>query len=144
LIANEGNPPATYPKALALTLLLRDCASTAVDWNVVLDFVSNLPDKFADEPEIQENRAFAGSQTGDDVRAIAELQTLIDLKGPTPERLGLLGGRHKRLAKLKTRSEEERRQALDKAIGYYEQGMELDLNAYYCSSNLPRLYRKRG
>jgi hypothetical protein len=64
--------------------------------------------------------------------------------GPTPERLGLLGGRHKRLAKLKTSSEEEQRQALNKAIGYYEQGMELDLNAYYCSSNLPRLYRKRA
>ena len=144
LIANEGNPPATYPKAMALALLLRDCASTAADWNVVLDFVRNLPDKFADEPEMQEKRAFAAAQTGDDVPAIAELQTLIDLMGPTPERLGLLGGRYKRLAKLETRSDEEQRQALDKAIGYYEQGMELDLNAYYCSSNLPRLYRRRA
>jgi tetratricopeptide (TPR) repeat protein len=60
------------------------------------------------------------------------------------DRPGLLGGRYKRLAKLKTGSEEEQRQALDKAIGYYEQGMELDLNAYYCLSNLPRLYRKRA
>jgi hypothetical protein len=144
LIANECNPPANYPKVIALTLLLRDCANTAADWNVVLDFVRNLPDKFADGPQIQENRAFAAAQTGDDVQAIAELQTLIDLMGPTPERLGLLGGRHKRLAKLKTSSEEERRQALNKAIGCYEQGMELDLNAYYCSSNLPRLYRKRA
>jgi hypothetical protein len=38
----------------------------------------------------------------------------------------------------------ERRQYLNKAIESYEQGMELDLNEYYCSSNLPRLYRKRG
>ncbi|MFZ2078826.1 MAG: TRAFs-binding domain-containing protein, partial [Xanthobacteraceae bacterium] len=144
LIANEGNPPPTYPKALALTLLLRDCVSTAADWNVVLDFVHNLPNKFRDEPQIQENRAFAAAQTGDDVPAIAELETLIDLMGPTPERLGLLGGRYKRLAKVKTTSREEQRQALDKAIAYYEQGMELDLNAYYCSSNLPRLYRKRA
>jgi len=60
LIANEGNPPATYPKVLALTMLLRDGANTAADWNVVLDFVRNLPDKFADEPEIRENRAFRG------------------------------------------------------------------------------------
>jgi hypothetical protein len=38
----------------------------------------------------------------------------------------------------------ERRQHLNKAIECYEQGMELDLNVYYCSSNLPRLYRKRA
>ncbi len=75
-----------------MTLLLRACVNTAADWNVVLDFVRKLPDKFADEPEIQEKRAFAAAHTGDDVPAIAELQTLIDLMGPTPERFGLLGG----------------------------------------------------
>lgn len=144
LIARKGNPPATYPMALALLMLLRDSASTAANWTVVLDFVRKLPPRFADEPEIQENRAFAAAQTGNDVQAIAELETLIDLIGPTPERLGLLGGRYKRLANAAAASEAERRQALDKAIAYYEQGMELDLNAYYCSSNLPRLYRKRA
>jgi hypothetical protein len=66
------------------------------------------------------------------------------MMGPTPERLGLLGGRYKRLAVVATASEAERRQALENAIVYYERGMELDLNAYYCSSNLPRLYRKRA
>ena len=144
LIARKGNPPATYPMALALLMLLRDSASTAANWTVVLDFVRKLPPRFADEPEIQENRAFAAAQAGNDVQAIAELETLIDLIGPTPERLGLLGGRYKRLANAAAASEAERRQALDKAIAYYEQGMELDLNAYYCSSNLPRLYRKRA
>ena len=144
LIARKGNPPATYPMALALLMLLRDSASTAANWTVVLDFVRKLPPRFADEPEIQENRAFAAAQAGNDVQAIAELETLIDLVGPTPERLGLLGGRYKRLANVAAASEAERRQALDKAIEYYEQGMELDLNAYYCSSNLPRLYRKRA
>jgi hypothetical protein len=144
LIARKGNPPATYPMALALLMLLRDSASTAANWTVVLDFVCKLPPRFADEPEIQENRAFAAAQTGNDVQAIAELETLIDLIGPTPERLGLLGGRYKRLANAAAASEAEQRQALDKAIAYYEQGMELDLNAYYCSSNLPRLYRKRA
>jgi len=144
LIARKGNPPATYPVARALLMLLRDSASTAENWTAVLDFVRKLPPQFADEPEIQENRAFAAAQAGNDVQAIAELETLIDLIGPTPERLGLLGGRHKRLANAAAASEAERRQALDKAIAYYEQGMELDLNAYYCSSNLPRLYRKRA
>ncbi|MGB9060298.1 MAG: TRAFs-binding domain-containing protein [Pseudolabrys sp.] len=144
LIARKGNPPATYSMALALLMLLRDSASTAANWTVLLDFVRTLPPRFADEPEIQENRAFAAAQAGNDVQAIAELETLIDLIGPTPERLGLLGGRYKRLANVAAASEAERRQALDKAIGYYEQGVELDLNAYYCSSNLPRLYRKRA
>jgi hypothetical protein len=32
---------------------------------------------------------------------------------------------------------------LDSAIDAYQRGMELDLNQYYCSSNLPRLYRQR-
>ena len=98
LVASEGNPPATYPIALALLLLLRDSANTAANWNVVLDFVRNLPNQFADEPEIQENRAFAAAQAGNDIQAIAELETLIDMVGPTPERLGLMGGRYKRLA----------------------------------------------
>jgi hypothetical protein len=144
LIASEGNPPTTYPKALALVMLLRDSVKTLADWNVVLDFVRTLPQQFADEPEVQENRAFAAAQAGNDTQAIAELQTLIDMMGPTPERLGLLGGRYKRLAVVATASEAERRQALENAIVYYERGMELDLNAYYCSSNLPRLYRKRA
>ena len=77
------------------------------------------------------------------LQAIAELETLIDMAGPTPERLGLMGGRYKRLAKAAA-SDAEKRQALAKAIDCYERGMELDLNAYYCSSNLPRLYRTRA
>jgi hypothetical protein len=133
LIAGEGSPPATFPKALALLMLLRDSVREVADWNVVRDFVHKLPNHFADEPEIQEICAFAGALvSGNNIQAIAELQTLIDLTGPTPERLGLLGGRYKRLPDLA------------KAIEAYEQGMELDLNVYYCSSNLPRLYRARA
>jgi MAP3K TRAFs-binding domain len=143
LVASEGAPPATYPIALALLLLLRDSVNTPADWNVMLDFVRGLPKKFADEPEIQEIRAFAAAQAGNDVQAIAELETLIQMVGPTPERLGLMGGRYKRIAKAAA-SDAEKRQALAKAIDYYEKGLELDLNAYYCSSNLPRLYRTRA
>ncbi len=32
---------------------------------------------------------------------------------------------------------------LNRSIDAYERGMELDLNQYYCSGNLPRLYRVR-
>ncbi len=60
---------------------------TLRDWNVVLDFISRtLRSALPSEPEVQENRAFAAAQVGDDIQAIAEIQTLIDLAGPTPER----------------------------------------------------------
>ncbi len=144
LVAVEANPPLSYAKALALLLLLRDCVDTKADWNVLLDYTSGLPKRFANQAEVQENRAFAVAQIGDDVRAVAEIQTLIDLAGPTPERFGLMGGRYKRLSKAPTASASECKEALAKAICCYEQGMDLDLNAYYCSSNLPRLYRRRG
>lgn len=143
LVASEGTPPATYPIALALLLLLRDSINTPADWNAILDFVNGLPQSFADESEIQEIRAFAAAQTGNEVRAIAQLEMLIGIAGPTPERLGLMGGRYKRLVRAAA-SDRERRQALAKAIDCYERGMELDLNAYFCSSNLPRLYRARA
>src|SRR5262249_31665152 len=54
-----------------------------------------------------------------------------------------IGGRYKRLLNAAT-SPSEKRQALANAIERYEKGMQLDLNAYYCSSNLPRLYRSRA
>jgi tetratricopeptide (TPR) repeat protein len=144
LVASDGSPPKTYPMALTLMMLLRDCVDTVADWNVVLDFVHMLPDRFAGEPEVLENRAFADAQAGNNVQAVAELQTLIETIGPSPERFGLLGGRYKRQADLATVSPAERRQYLNKAIECYERGMELDLNEYYCSSNLPRLYRARA
>ena len=143
LVASEGTPPSTYPIALALLLLLRDSVEKAADWKTVLDFVNELPKRFADEPEIQEIRAFAAAQAGNDLQAIAELDTLIGIAGETPERLGLMGGRYKRLIRTATLDADKRR-ALANAIDRYEKGMQLDLNAYYCSSNLPRLYRTRA
>jgi hypothetical protein len=143
LVASEGTPPATYPIALALLLLLRDSVQKTADWNAVLAFVQGLPQRFADQPEIQEIRAFAAAQTGNDLQAIAELETLIGIVGPTPERLGLIGGRYKRLIRSAA-AEPDKRRALANAIERYEKGMQLDLNAYYCPSNLARLYRSRA
>jgi tetratricopeptide (TPR) repeat protein len=143
LVASEGAPPATYPIALALLLLLRDSVDNSTDWNAVVDFSGSLPKKFADEPDVQEIRAFASAQAGSDFQSIAELDTLIKMLGPTPERLGLMGGRYKRLINAAA-SSSEKRQALAHAIDSYERGMQLDLNRYYCSSNLPRLYRTRA
>jgi hypothetical protein len=143
LITSEATPPATYPIALALLLLLRDSVDKTVDWNTVIDFVAGLPKRFRDEPEIQEIRQFAAACAGNNLQAIAALDTLIKTMGATPERLGLMGGRYKRLERAAA-SAADKRQALAKAIDCYEQGMQLDLNAYYCSSNLPRLYRTRA
>jgi tetratricopeptide (TPR) repeat protein len=143
LIASDGSPPATYAVTLAILLLLRGIADKPADWNVILDFVGRRPPEFADQPEVLEHRAFAIAQAGDNVQAIAEIGTLIDTLGPTPERLGIMGGRYKRLM-LAATSDEERKENLAKAIDCYERGMDLDLNEYYCSSNLPRLYRQRA
>jgi hypothetical protein len=143
LIEEDGKPPATYPVALALMGLLRDSVESTDDWKAVLDFVSKLPAKFANEPDARELLAFAIGQAGDNAQAIAGLQTLIAMLGPTPERFGLLGGRYKRLVDSAS-SDGEKQVYLAQAIDSYEKGMDLDLNAYYCSSNLPRLYRERG
>lgn len=144
LIADEVKPPVTYPIVLALLGLLRDSIETSADWNVMLDFVRCLPARFAQEPEVKENQAFAASQIGNQTQSIGEIETLIEMMGPTPERLGLLGGRYKRLSAAATGSAAERTINLNKAIDCYERGMYLDLNEYYCSSNLPRLYRIRA
>lgn len=144
LIATDGSPPAIYPVALALLQLLRDSADNVADWKAVLDFLRKLSPAFADQPDMRDNLAFAIAQSGNETQAIAELGTLIETGGPTPERLGQLGGRYKRLSRSPTVSEAEQAGYLTKSIQAYEKGMDLDLNDYYCSSNLPRLYRRRN
>jgi hypothetical protein len=57
--------------------------------------------------------------------------------------MGLIGGRYKKLAAQEADPGEKKR-LLSRAIGAYERGMEIDLNDYYPSANLPRLYRQRG
>jgi len=53
-----------------------------------------------------------------------------------------MGGRYKRLAKAAS-DPGDRARLLAQAIDCYERGMQLDLNEYYCASNLPGLYRQR-
>jgi tetratricopeptide (TPR) repeat protein len=143
LIKIHGVPPIMAPVALALLLLLRDSAEAGDDWRKLLAFIDSLPEHFRQQEAVREQRAFALSQTGAHVEAIAELEALLETCGPSVERLGLLGGRYKRLLADATATE-DRQRYLECAIAHYERGMELDLNEYYCSSNLPRLYRQRG
>jgi hypothetical protein len=142
LVEAYWKPPATQLTALTLLRMLRDSVRDQADWNWLADFIGKLPPYVASQEEVREIDSLAVSNAGKPVDAIAKLQALIELWGLTPERLGLLGGRYKRLF-TKAATPAEGLAALNKSIDAYERGMELDLYQYYCSSNLPRLYRQR-
>lgn len=123
-------------KAVALELLftLRDCT----DWATTAKFIESLPAELRDLPVVKEQGALARSKAGDDDVAIGALRELIANYGDTAERRGLLGGRYKQKW-IRSGNPAD----LDRAIREYEAGMKLDLNDYYPSSNLARLYRTR-
>ena len=127
--------------AIALIRLVRDCVDSKDDWAWLADFIEKLPADLADLADVRDTYAFALANSGRPAEAIAKLEELMALTAPTPERLGLLGGRYKRL--FATAKPEDKVDLLDSAIDAYQRGMELDLNQYYCSCNLPRLYRQR-
>jgi hypothetical protein len=140
----------TIPEiASELLTLVRD----EVGWAATLQFVAGLPDGTRRLPLVREQELLARAETGQAIDAIGHLEELIATEGETPERQGLIGGRYKRLWKAeqkariargeKTASADERR-FLNKAIDHYTRGMELDYNQYYCSCNLPALFRARG
>jgi hypothetical protein len=142
-LAEEAcKPPTTGSIVLAALRLLKDSADAAADWAWLTYFVGRLPAYVADLEEVRDTNAFALANAGKPIDAIAKIEELMSLWGPTPERLGLLGGRYKRLSKTGTPA--ERVINLGKSIDAYERGMGLDLNQYYCSSNLPRLYLQRN
>ncbi|MCP3705441.1 DUF4071 domain-containing protein [Paraburkholderia sp. CNPSo 3274] len=143
LVKEHGVPPLMASVVFALLLLLRDSMNEKTDWSKLLDFIDQLPQEYREKPEVRAQRAFAISQTGDVQDAINQLEGLMAIAGPSAERFGLLGGRYKRLYKEAGDSKRQSR-LRDKAIDYYERGMDFDLNEYYCSSNLPRLYRERN
>jgi hypothetical protein len=125
--------------ALELLRLVRD----HLGWPAVLEYIDTLPEHLARAPLVLEQQALALSGTGDVEGAIGRLEQLIDAHGETSERLGLLGGRYRRLAGA-AESAADRRWYLGKAIDAYQRGMDVDLNDYYPTSNLARLYRQRN
>jgi tetratricopeptide (TPR) repeat protein len=120
--------------AIELLYLLRDCT----DWKTTLEFIDSLPGDLKSSPLVKEQRALAVSKAGDHDTAIGALRSLISTTGDSSERRGLIGGRYK-----KKWSAGKDPADLDRAIAEYEAGMKLDLNDYYPSSNLARLYRTR-
>ena len=140
LVDKYGKRPAVREiVALELLRAVRD----NVGWKGVLEYIGGLPPKVAQLPFVLEQHALALAKTGDAPGAIGRLEQLIDTHGETAERFGLLGGRYRQLLDV-AETPAERRQYLTKAIDAYQRGMDIDLNAYYPASNLPRLYRRRN
>ncbi len=146
----EGSPTLELTQVVVEMLIhIRDELDNG---QAVLDFIEKLGDEVRMLPFIEEQRLLALAKSGEDVRAVAHLETLIERRGATPERLGLVGGRYKRLWRQarNARLEKEEhassrleRQYLDAAISAYDKGMQMDLNAYYCACNLPPLLMER-
>jgi tetratricopeptide (TPR) repeat protein len=145
LALREENPPdkpISQAVALELVSLLRDC----VGWGETIAYIDALPQPIRDLDMVQEQRSLAQSKSGDHEVAIAALQELIERRGDSSERRGLIGGRYKKLADAAKAAGQvtTARDHLDLAIEHYDHGMRLDLNDFYPSSNLPFLYRERG
>ena len=128
--------------ALELLRVVRDHA----EWADVMALTDRLPVSVRDLPMVREQRALAIGKEGSDVDAIAALTALIHDAGESAERRGLLGGRYKAMYRTAVNEgrEADAKQYLTKAIDNYTTGMYLDLNEFYCASNLPRLLRTRG
>jgi hypothetical protein len=140
LVATQGGRQAVQESVvLELVRLVRD----NLTWAELTDYIDALPDPQRRHPAVVEQRALALSEQGELLRAAGALEQLIEQAGATSERLGLLGGRYKRLYREAT-DEPQRRRYLERAIDAYERGMRADLNDFYPSSNLPRLYRRRA
>jgi tetratricopeptide (TPR) repeat protein len=124
-------------KVVAVELLytLRDCT----DFDTTLKFIDNLSGDLRVLPVVKEQRALVLSKSGNHDDAIGALRELIQSTGDTSERRGLLGGRYKKKWNTSHKPDD-----LNSAIAEYENGMRLDLNDYYPSSNLARLYRTRN
>ncbi len=134
----SGHTPLVPAVALELLDLLRDQAG----WEATVSYIDSLPDPIRLLPTVREQYCLAKSKTGDHPAAIGALEELMRISGASSEREGLIGGRFKSL--YRSAAEPQKSTYLTEAIKHYERGMKLDLNDYYPSSNLPRLYRARA
>ena len=134
----SGQAPLVPAVALELLYLLRDHAG----WQETVAYIDSLPDSIRLLPTVREQYCLAQSKTGDHLAAIGALEELMKIGGASSEREGLIGGRFKSL--FRAAAEPQKATYLTEAIKHYERGMTLDLNDYYPSCNLPRLYRARG
>jgi hypothetical protein len=157
-LRDELQDQRAMPDSVYLEILgfLRDATS---DWEVVLDWIAKMPDYLRTRPDTEEQRLLALAKLKSEglEERVGALKKLIDDRGPSSERCGLLGGRYKDLydrtchaletlqePSERARLELGREDYLDSAIEAYHRGMRCDLNDYYPSCNLPGLLRIRG
>ena len=126
--------------AIRLMELLRDAAG----WAEMVEWIEQMSERLRAKPYVQEQKLLALSKVGDPMEAIGALERLVESAGDSSERQGLLGGRYKKLYDTASPDDPNRMVYLQRAIDHYERGTRLDLNDYYPSCNLPRLYRERG
>ena len=138
LLVGYANTPMPAPVAYALLKLFETLGA----WQRIVSLVALLPPSLGTEAKVVELLNLARSKLGNHLEAIAALEILIQDYGASSEREGLLGGRYKKLFSQATGSDKLR--YLNSAIKHYELGMMQDLNDYFPSSNLPRLYRVRA
>jgi hypothetical protein len=131
----EGGVPTVAKELMAL---VRD----TLGWREVVRFIKKLPREIASDSVFQEQLYFAMGKVGDWREALVGLEQIREKLGDSPERSGLLGGRCK-ARYFEEADDRKRRSWLDQAIEHYRRGMMLDMNQYYCASNLPRLLKAR-
>lgn len=137
------HPPEQIRLDSAAFEIYRFVRDVIADWTKALEFIDALPERIREQAWMREQRALAVSYQGSHTEAIAALESLIRLFGDSAERSGLIGGRYKKLYNASVKAGKPDRRMLDRSIENYERGMLLDLNEYYCSCNLPALYRER-
>jgi len=149
LLADLGTSLAIPEVATEMLKLVRDTLS----WQDMVDLIDSFPEEIRKNDYIHEQELLARSEIGQSEDSIAELLLLIQKQGDTPERRGIIGGRYKRLwhqardqrqALGQGNANLDEKRYLEKAIENYTEGMELDLNEYYCACNLPSLLIARG
>jgi len=138
LLTSYSSGPIPAPVAHALLKLFENLGA----WQKIVDLMPRLPEQVASDTKVLELLNLARSKLGNHLDAIAALEVLIQRFGATSEREGLLGGRYKKLYSAAEGTDKNR--YLQQAIKHYELGMMQDLNDYFPSSNLPRLYRARS
>ncbi len=122
-----------------LTVAVRD----DLNWGELSALIDALPKNAFDDPFFNEQKAHALAKQGSYYDAIALLETLNEIHGPTPERCGTIGKEFRELAG-EERNKVKKRQYVGNAIDAYRRGMELDLNESYCAQNLLIVLVERG
>jgi hypothetical protein len=137
---------ADTPTDLLVDLLLgyRDIEA----YEEMVGLFEQLPDEVARHPAVRQVGAFALNRRkhpGDERRAIAMLESILDELGPDPETLGLLGRVHKdRHRELAETDPFQAEAALDAAISAYERGFGADIRDYYPGVNAVTLLMLKG